>query len=158
MLTNQLTENDRVAMVVYAGNSGLVLPSTVGTNKSVILDAIDPLQAGGSTNGAGGIQLAYDTAVAGFIKGGANRLVLATDGDFNVGISDLTIGAADRRESQERRVFNHTGLWHGQPEGLHAGATGHKGNGNYAYIDGEKEAKKVLVDRCWAHWSRLPRT
>ena len=88
MLTNELTENDRVAMVVYAGSSGLVLPSTTGDQKGTILGAIDALGAGGSTNGAGGISRAYDVAVRNFIKGGVNRVLLCTDGDFNVGVTD----------------------------------------------------------------------
>ncbi len=84
-LVEQLGENDRVAIVVYAGASGLVLPSTSCLQKAEILSAIDQLQAGGSTNGGAGIQLAYDVAVEHFIKSGTNRVILATDGDFNVG-------------------------------------------------------------------------
>ena len=87
-LVEQLGENDQVAMVVYAGASGLVLPSTSCGNKAAITSAIEKLHAGGSTNGGAGIQLAYDVATQNFIKNGTNRVILATDGDFNVGISD----------------------------------------------------------------------
>ena len=87
-LVEQLGENDRVAIVVYAGASGLVLPSTSCINKAQVMSAIDQLQAGGSTNGGAGIQLAYDLAAQNFIKNGTNRVILATDGDFNVGITD----------------------------------------------------------------------
>src|SRR5262249_25683386 len=88
LLVKQLGENDRVAIVVYAGNSGLVLPSTTGDQQGKILAALDRLEAGGSTNGGQGIQLAYEIASLHFIKGGTNRVILATDGDFNVGITD----------------------------------------------------------------------
>ena len=87
-LVEQLGENDQVAMVVYAGASGLVLPSTSCLHKAEILSAIEQLRAGGSTNGGAGIQLAYDVATRNFIKNGTNRVILATDGDFNVGVSD----------------------------------------------------------------------
>src|SRR5204862_1620466 len=87
LLVNQLRAKDRVAMVVYAGAAGLVLPSTPGNQKDKILDAIDRLQAGGSTAGGAGIRRAYDEGVANFIRGGNNRVILATDGDFNVGAS-----------------------------------------------------------------------
>ncbi|MCA1685086.1 MAG: von Willebrand factor type A domain-containing protein, partial [Planctomycetia bacterium] len=87
-LVEELGENDRIAIVVYAGASGLVLPSTSCQKKAEILSSIDQLQAGGSTNGGAGIQLAYDLAVKHFIPKGTNRVILATDGDFNVGVSD----------------------------------------------------------------------
>src|SRR5438046_10092614 len=87
LLVNQLRAKDRVAMVVYAGSAGLVLPSTPGDQKDSILDAIDRLEAGGSTAGGEGIRRAYDEAVANFVRGGNNRVILATDGDFNVGVS-----------------------------------------------------------------------
>src|SRR5207247_1999355 len=87
LLVNQLRAKDRVAIVVYAGSAGLVLPSTPGDQKSKILDAIERLEAGGSTAGGEGIRRAYDEAVANFIRGGNNRVILATDGDFNVGAS-----------------------------------------------------------------------
>ena len=87
LLVDKLTENDRVAIVVYAGASGLALPSTNGDHKEQILSALENLQPGGSTNGAEGIQLAYKVAADNFIKGGVNRVILATDGDFNVGVT-----------------------------------------------------------------------
>ena len=87
LLVSKLGENDRVALVVYAAATGLVLPSTSCQEKAKILNALEDLQAGGSTNGGAGIQLAYDTAVANFIKGGTNRVILCTDGDFNVGVT-----------------------------------------------------------------------
>src|SRR5207237_10519478 len=89
MMVNELTENDRVSIVVYAGNAGLVLPSTCADpiGKKTILDAIENLSAGGSTNGGQGIELAYKIATENFIKGGTNRVLLATDGDWNVGIA-----------------------------------------------------------------------
>jgi len=85
LLTSQLGENDRVAIVVYAGAAGLVLPPTHGDNKHRILEALDSLHAGGSTNGGQGIQLAYEVAKQNFINGGVNRVILCSDGDFNVG-------------------------------------------------------------------------
>ena len=88
LLVDRLSENDRIAMVVYAGSSGLVLPSTTGDRQAVIAGALEQLQAGGSTNGASGIQLAYETARQNFIRGGVNRVILCTDGDFNVGVTD----------------------------------------------------------------------
>ena len=88
MLVEQLSANDRVTVVTYAGTTGIALQPTPGNQKDVILGLIDSLEAGGSTNGGSGIQLAYQEAAAGFIPGGVNRVILATDGDFNVGITD----------------------------------------------------------------------
>ena len=102
LLVEQLGENDRVAIVVYAGASGLVLPSTSCLTKAEILSALEQLQAGGSTNGGAGIQLAYDVAAENFIKGGINRVILATDGDFNVGVTERRRSRpADRGEGQD---------------------------------------------------------
>jgi len=147
MLVEQLTENDRVAIVVYAGATGLALPSTTGDQKEVILGALDSLSAGGSTAGAQGIQLAYQTAVANFIPGGINRVILATDGDFNVGITDK--GALTRLIEEKARsgVFLSVlgfGMGNYQDDRLESLAD--KGNGNYAYIDTQMEARKVLVE------------
>ena len=100
LLVKELTENDNVAIVTYAGESGLALPSTNAGNPKKILAAIDGLQAGGSTNGASGIQLAYEQATSHFLKGGVNRVILMTDGDFNVGITDPR---RSRRASSKRR-------------------------------------------------------
>ena len=145
-LVEELGENDRVAIVVYAGASGLVLSSTSCLRKAEIRSAIENLQAGGSTNGGAGIQLAYDVAVRNFIKGGANRVILATDGDFNVGIADrgqlVHLIEAKRQWGVFLSVlgFGMGNLKDGQLEEL-----ANKGNGHYAYIDSLAEAEKVLV-------------
>ncbi len=146
LLTRQLDERDSVAMVVYAGSSGLALPATNGNNQHPILEAIDRLEAGGSTNGGAGIQLAYDTAVANFIEGGVNRVILCTDGDFNVGTTDrgslTNLIEAKRRSGVFLSVlgFGMGNLKDGTLENL-----ADKGNGNYAYIDNFREARKVFV-------------
>ncbi len=151
MLTDQLAARDRIALVVYAGRSGLVLPSTPGDQKSRIHDALARLEAGGSTNGAGGIQLAYQTAHEGFIKGGVNRVVLATDGDFNVGITslgDLTRLVEDERG---RGVFlSVLGVGRGNLKDATLEQLADRGNGNYAYIDSLAEARRVLVEQVGA--------
>ena len=147
MLVERLGENDRVAIVVYAGASGLVLPSTPGMHKDKILYAIDQLEAGGSTNGASGIQLAYDTAVANFIKGGANRVILATDGDFNVGITDQSQLVELIEKKATSGVFlSVLGFGMGNLKDSSLEKLADKGNGNYAYIDSSAEARKVLVE------------
>lgn len=148
LLVEKLTDNDRVAIVVYAGNSGLVLPSTNGAHKDTILRALDRLEAGGSTNGASGIKLAYKVAQENFLKGGTNRVILATDGDFNVGttsqgelvrliekqakggvfLSVLGVGTDNLKDSTMQKLADH-------------------GNGNYAYLDRIEEGKKVLVEQ-----------
>ena len=148
LLVEQLDENDRVAIVVYAGASGLVLPSTPGNQKRQLLAALDSLAAGGSTNGGAGIELAYDTAVGHFIKGGTNRVILATDGDFNVGVTDH--GALTRliEEKAETGVFlSVLGFGTGNYNDAGLEALAHHGNGNYAYIDTIREARKVLVEQ-----------
>lgn len=148
LLTEKLTENDRVAMVTYAGESGLALPPTNGTNKAAIHAAIDRLSAGGSTNGAQGLQMAYDTAQSQFIKGGVNRVILATDGDFNVGIvnqDDLVNLVADKAKNGVFLTalgFGMGNLKDGTLEKL-----ADKGNGNYAYVDTLAEARRVLVEQ-----------
>jgi Ca-activated chloride channel family protein len=147
MLVNELGENDRVAIVVYAGASGLVLPSTGGDQKSTILAAIEQLQAGGSTNGAGGIQQAYDVATENFIKGGTNRVILATDGDFNVGITDRDELVRLITEKAKTGVFLTTlGFGMGNLKDATLEQLADKGNGNYAYIDTLSEGRKVLVE------------
>jgi Ca-activated chloride channel homolog len=147
LLVEKLGENDRVAIVVYAGASGLALPSTLGTHKDKILYAIDQLEAGGSTNGASGIQLAYDTAVGSFIKGGANRVILATDGDFNVGISDQSQLVDLIEKKATSGVFlSVLGFGMGNLKDSNLEKLADKGNGNYAYIDSPGEARKVLVE------------
>ena len=127
-LVEQLGENDQVAIVVYAGASGLVLPSTSCIHKAEILSAIDQLQAGGSTNGGAGIQLAYDVATQHFIKNGTNRVILATDGDFNVGVTERgRSDPADRGQGQERRLPQRPGLRHGQHQGRQPGTARRQG-------------------------------
>jgi Ca-activated chloride channel homolog len=146
LLVDKLTENDRVAIVIYAGGSGLALKSTPGNEKEKILQALEELQAGGSTNGAEGIELAYKIAAENFIKGGVNRVILATDGDFNIGVTNqgdlirlieakaktgvflsvLGVGTDNLKDSTMQKLAD-------------------KGNGNYAYLDSVEEARKVLV-------------
>lgn len=147
LLVDQLREDDKVAMVVYAGAAGLVLPSTSGHEKAKIKDAIDRLDAGGSTAGGAGIKLAYKTARENFAKGGNNRVILCTDGDFNVGES--SDDAMERLIEQERKsgVFlTVLGYGMGNYQDAKMQKLADKGNGNHAYIDGISEAKKVLVN------------
>lgn len=148
LLVDKLTEKDRVAIVIYAGGSGLALGSTPGNEKEKILRALEELQAGGSTNGAEGIELAYKVAADNFIKGGVNRVILATDGDFNIGVTNqgdlirlietkaktgvflsvLGVGTDNLKDSTMQKLAD-------------------KGNGNYAYLDSVDEARKVLVQQ-----------
>jgi Ca-activated chloride channel family protein len=146
MLVDQLRQEDKVAMVVYAGAAGLVLPSTEGYEKTKIKDAIDRLEAGGSTAGGAGIKLAYKTAKESFIKGGNNRVILCTDGDFNIGAS--SDDEMERLIEEERKsgVFlTVLGYGMGNYKDSKMQKLADKGNGNHAYIDGLSEAKKVLV-------------
>jgi Ca-activated chloride channel family protein len=146
LLVNQLRPQDRVAIVVYAGNAGLVLPSTSGSNKETILDAITRLEAGGSTAGGAGIRLAYDIATQNFMKNGNNRVILATDGDFNVGVSsdaEMVRLIEDRRKTG---VFLTTlGVGTGNIKDSKLEQLADHGNGNYAYVDNILEAKKMFV-------------
>ncbi len=147
MMVNQLTEKEHVAIVVYAGAAGEVLGSTPGNNKAKILEAIDRLQSGGSTAGGAGINLAYAIAKENFIKEGNNRVILATDGDFNVGVS--SDGALVRLIEDKRKegVFlTVLGFGTGNYKDSKMEQLADKGNGNYYYIDTLKEAKKVLVE------------
>ncbi len=147
MLVNQLDERDRIAITVYAGASGLVLPSTPCSDKQAILSALDRLNSGGSTNGAAGIELAYRTAQKNFIEGGTNRVILATDGDFNVGVTnrgDLTRMIEDK--AKQGTFLTVLGFGMGNIQDATLEQLADKGNGNYAYIDTTAEAKKVLVD------------
>lgn len=146
LLVNQLREQDRVAIVVYAGNAGLVLPSTSGADKATILDALDRLEAGGSTAGGAGIKLAYDIAKQNFMPRGNNRVILATDGDFNVGVSstgELTRLVEERRA--EGTYLTVLGFGMGNIKDSRLEQLADKGNGNYAYVDDLLEARKVLV-------------
>jgi Ca-activated chloride channel homolog len=146
LLVNQLRPQDRVAIVVYAGSAGLVLPSTTGEQKARILDAIDSLQAGGSTAGGAGIRRAYDEAVANFVRGGNNRVILATDGDFNVGVSSDAEMVRLIEEKRQTGVFlTVLGFGEGNLQAAKMEKLADHGNGNYAYIDNLLEARKVLV-------------
>lgn len=148
MLTEQLGEEDRVTMVVYAGSSGLVLPPTNGVDKTAILAAIDKLRAGGSTHGSAGIQLAYEQAVANFIKGGVNRVILCTDGDFNVGVSSPEeLEKLITRKAKSGVFLSVLGFGSGNLQDRTMETLADKGNGNYAYIDSLSEARKVLVEQ-----------
>lgn len=147
MLVDQLREQDKVSMVVYAGAAGLVLPPTSGFEKTKIKDAIDKLEAGGSTAGGAGIKLAYKTAREYFAKGGNNRVILCTDGDFNVGASsddDMERLIEEERKSGVFLTVLGYGMGNYQDSKMQKLAD--KGNGNHAYIDGISEAKKVLVN------------
>ena len=146
LLVNELREQDRVAIVVYAGQAGLVLPSTAGSEKQRILSALDALEAGGSTAGGAGIRLAYDVAKQNFISGGNNRVILCTDGDFNVGQSsdgELVHLIEDRRRDGAFLTILGYGMGNYKDAKMEklAGA----GNGNYGYIDDLLEARKLLV-------------
>ncbi|HEX6171209.1 MAG TPA: VWA domain-containing protein [Chitinophagaceae bacterium] len=146
MLVDRLRENDKVAIVVYAGNAGLVLPSTNGTNKTKIKDAIDDLRAGGSTAGGEGIQLAYKIAKENFVKEGNNRVILATDGDFNVGISsDDELVRMIENERKAGVFLSVLGYGMGNYKDNKMQQLADKGNGNHSYIDNINEARKVLV-------------
>jgi Ca-activated chloride channel family protein len=143
----QLRAQDRVSIVVYAGSAGLVLPPTPGDRHGEILDALGRLEAGGSTNGGEGIELAYAMAKQGFIEGGVNRIVLATDGDFNVGIYDPR--ALETRVEQGREsgvALTTLGFGQGNYNDALAEKLADVGNGNHAYIDTLMEARKVLVE------------
>jgi len=146
MLTDVLTERDRVAIVVYAGASGLVLPSTSGDQKERIHQALARLEAGGSTNGASGITLAYEVARGNFLKGGVNRVVLATDGDFNVGVTNQSdLVQLIERERESGIFLSVLGVGTGNLKDSTMEKLADKGNGNYAYLDSLNEARKVLV-------------
>lgn len=148
LLVKQLGENDHVAIVVYAGAAGLVLPSTSAVRQSEILRALHDLQPGGSTNGALGIRLAYDIAVDNFIKDGQNRVIICTDGDFNVGISDRNELIRLIELKAKSGVFlSCLGFGTGNLKDATLEGLADRGNGNYAYIDDRAEAKKVLVDQ-----------
>jgi Ca-activated chloride channel family protein len=147
MLVDQLREQDRVSLVVYAGNAGLVMPSTSGMEKKKIKDAIDRLEAGGSTAGGAGIQLAYKVAEQHFVKGGNNRVILCTDGDFNVGpSSDADLLDMIEKEKKSGVFLTVLGFGMGNYKDSKMEKLADKGNGNHAYIDNENEARKVLVN------------
>ncbi len=147
MLVDQLRDDDRVAIVVYAGNAGLVLPSTSGKNKPAIKAAIDNLEAGGSTAGGEGIKLAYKIGREHFIKEGNNRVILATDGDFNVGASsDDDMVQLIEQERKSGIFLSVLGYGMGNYKDNKMQLLADKGNGNHSYIDNINEARKVLVN------------
>ena len=147
LLTGQMTESDRVAIVTYSDSAVQRLESTNGTNKQQILQVIDSLQAGGSTNGAAGIQLAYRAALDHFIDGGTNRVILCTDGDFNVGVSDDdSLVQLIQERARTKVFFSVFGFGMGNLKDGKLEKLADKGNGHYAYIDGQREAHKMFVD------------
>jgi Ca-activated chloride channel family protein len=146
LLVSELRPGDRVAIAVYAGAAGLVLESTSGNRKERIMEAIDKLHAGGSTAGGAGLKLAYEEAEKNFVNGGNNRIILATDGDFNVGESSN--GAMERLVEEKRGegVFlTVLGFGMGNVKDDKMEIIADKGNGNYSYIDNLQEARRVLV-------------
>jgi Ca-activated chloride channel family protein len=146
LLVNELRPQDRVAMVVYAGAAGLVLESTPGNRKTEILEAMDKLQAGGSTAGGAGLKLAYKTAEEHFREEGNNRIILATDGDFNIGQSSDAEMERLIEQKREKGIFiTVLGFGMGNYKDSKMETIADKGNGNYAYIDNVQEANKVLV-------------
>lgn len=146
LLVNQLRPQDRVAIVTYAGAAGLVLPSTSGDEKERIMQAIDRLEAGGSTAGGAGIELAYRTAREHFMEHGNNRVILATDGDFNVGVSsDGELERLIERRRTEGTYLTILGFGTGNYQDAKMEKLAKRGNGNYAYVDGIDEARKMLV-------------
>ncbi len=148
LLLAQLGENDRVAMVVYAGAAGLVLDSTSCDRKEEILAALSSLQAGGSTAGGAGIELAYRVAQEHFVPGGLNRVILCTDGDFNVGVSDRGSLVRLVEDQAKAGVFlTVLGFGMGNLQDSTLEQLADKGNGNYAYVDSALEARKVLVEQ-----------
>jgi Ca-activated chloride channel family protein len=148
LLVEALDKRDRVAMVVYAGSSGLVLPSTPASDQQGILAAIDRLEAGGSTNGAQGIELAYQVASRHFIRGGNNRVLLATDGDFNVGVTSQGELVRLIEDKAKGGVFlTVLGFGMGNLKDATMEQLADRGNGNYAYVDSLSEARKVLNEQ-----------
>jgi Ca-activated chloride channel family protein len=147
MLVERLREEDRVAIVVYAGAAGTVLPSTPGSQRAAILDALERLEAGGSTAGGQGIRLAYRVARENFRRGGNNRVILATDGDFNVGASsDAELIRLVEQERADGIALSVLGFGSGNLKDAKMEQLADRGNGNYAYVDGVQEARKVLVE------------
>lgn len=147
LLTDQLRAKDKVAIVVYAGSSGVVLPATSGDEKIKIKEALDKLSAGGSTAGGQGIELAYKLAAENFVKNGNNRVILATDGDFNVGASnDADMQTLIEKKRESGIFLTVLGYGMGNYKDSKMEIMADKGNGNYAYIDNLSEARKVLIN------------
>ena len=147
-LAEQLRPRDRVAVVTYAGTTGLALPSTTGERGDEIISAVERLQAGGSTNGGSGIQVAYRVAEENFIRGGTNRVILATDGDFNVGVTSDSELVSLIEEKRRGGVFlSVLGFGTGNLNDSMMEKLADKGNGNYSYIDTPAEAEKALGEQ-----------
>jgi hypothetical protein len=148
LLVSELGENDRVSIVTYAGEAGLKLKSTRGDQQQQIMQAIDSLSAGGSTNGSAGIELAYEQATANFIPGGTNRVILCTDGDLNVGItSDVALTKLIKQKATSGVFLTVLGFGEGNLKDAKMEKLADNGNGLYAYIDSVREARKVLVEQ-----------
>jgi Ca-activated chloride channel family protein len=148
MLVDQLSENDRVAIVVYAGAAGRVLDSTTGDRKAVIVEALDHLDSGGSTNGGAGIQLAYQTALDQYVTGGVNRVILCTDGDFNVGTTGTDeLVRIVQQNAKSGVLLSVLGFGMGNHNDSMLEQISNQGNGNYAFIDTDNEAHRVLVEQ-----------
>ncbi len=146
LLLDQLDDRDRVAIIAYASSAGLVLPSTPASNKKAIIKALDKLQAGGSTAGGEGIKLAYKVAAKNLIPDGNNRIILATDGDFNVGVSSTDQLIKMVRQQADKNIFlTILGLGMGNYKDSRMEDISNSGNGNYFYIDNIKEAQKVFI-------------
>ena len=147
MLVDEMRHQDRVAIVVYAGAAGLVLPSTQGSQKDKIIQALDKLTAGGSTAGGAGIKLAYEVALENFMEEGNNRIILATDGDFNISASSNAEMERLIEKKRDHGVFlTVVGFGMGNYKDDKMEILADKGNGNYAYIDNLQEARKVFVN------------
>lgn len=147
LLTRQMTESDRVAIVTYSDTAALRLDSTNGAHKQPILNVIESLQANGSTNGAAGIQLAYRAAIDHFIEGGTNRVILCTDGDFNVGVTgDDELVKLIQERARTKVFFSVFGFGMGNLKDGKLEKLADKGNGHYAYIDNQNEAHKMFVE------------
>ena len=148
MLVDKLGANDKISIVVYAGAAGLVLAPTSGDQKMKIIRALDQMKAGGGTNGSGGIELAYKTAKEQFIKGGVNRVILATDGDFNVGVTNREDLVKLVESNAKKNIYlTILGFGMGNYKDGTMETLSNKGNGNYAYIDTQAEARKVMVEQ-----------
>ena len=148
MLVEELTENDSVAIVTYAGDAGVKLPATSGDQKGKILAVIEALSPGGSTHGSAGINVAYEQAAERFIPGGVNRVILATDGDLNVGVtSDEALVDLIKQKAAGGTFLTVLGFGEGNLQDAKMEKIADNGNGVYAYIDGAREARKVLVEQ-----------
>ena len=152
IMVRRLRHQDKVTIVAYAGSAGLVLPATSGDKAATIMAAVDRLDAGGSTAGGAGIELAYRTAKENFIRGGNNRVILATDGDFNVGISSTSeLERYIEKQREDNIYLTVLGLGMGNYKDNRLETLADKGNGNFAYIDNLLEAKKVLGKEIWGN-------